>query len=403
MITPKQAWAIILDQTGPLEATAVPLGIALGRSLAEDIRADRALPPADRSSADGYAVRRADLRKNPCILRVVGEVAAGSPLRPRVKPGSCVRIFTGGNVPPGADAVVKVEQTEEADGLVTIRLPAADAPNILSKGEDASKGSVLLPRGARLDAMKIGVCAAVGKSMVKVHRLPQVTILCTGSELRRVEDRVQPHEIRNSNGPALCAALEQWGFPRVRFRSVADKPAALVAALKRALERNDVVLFTGGVSVGRYDFVRRAVEAAGAKVRFHCVRMRPGKPTLYATAPQNRHIFGLPGNPLSSLTAFHEFVLPALRRLAGCPAGECRLGWWLPLAQAAKPDGAFVRCILARLVIYESSLAVVPVPFRSSADLVSAGYADGVILLPVGPARVAAGGLVTFRTWRPLA
>jgi len=241
------------------------------------------------------------------------------------------------------------------------------------------------------------------KSLVKVHRLPQVTILCTGSELRRVEDHVQPHEIRNSNGPALCAALEQWGFPRVRFRSVADKPATLVAALKRALERHDVVLFTGGVSVGRYDFVRRAVEAAGAKVRFHCVRMRPGKPTLYATAPKNRHIFGLPGNPLSSLTAFHEFVLPALRRLAGCPAGECRLGWWLPLAQAAKPDGAFVRCILARLVIYENSLAVAPVPFRSSADLVSAGYADGVILLPVGPARVAAGGLVTFRTWRPLA
>lgn len=314
-----------------------------------------------------------------------------------------MRIFTGGNVPPGADAVVKVEQTEETDGLVAIRLPAEDASNILSKGEDARKGAVLLPRGARLDAMRIGVCAAVGKGMVKVHRLPQVTILCTGSELRRVEDRVEPHEIRNSNGPTLCAALEQWGFPKTRFCSVADRPAALVAALKRALGRNDVVLFTGGVSVGRYDFVRQAVEDAGAKVRFHGVRMRPGKPTLYATAPQNRHIFGLPGNPLSSLTAFHEFVLPAVRRLAGCPAGECRLGWPLPLAESAKPDGVFVRCILASLVAYESSLAVAPVTFQSSADLVSAGYADGVIVLPAGPARIEAGGLVTFRAWRPLA
>ncbi len=402
MIAPEEAWGIILGQVRPLETTTVGLGAAFGYCLAEEIRADRDLPPEDRSSADGYAVRQANIRNSPCVLRIVGEVAAGSPNRPHVKPGTCVRILTGGNVPPGADTVVKVEQTEEAKGVVTIRLPIEHERNILTKGEDARKGAVLISCGERIDAMRAGVCAAVGKSSINVHRRPRVTILCTGSELRSVEDRVHPHEIRNSNGPALRAALDQWGFPGARFHSVADRPAALVAALRRALKRYDVVLFTGGISVGKHDFVRDAIEAARAKVQFHRVRMRPGKPTLYATAEGNRHVFGLPGNPLSSLTAFHEFALPCLRRLAGGAAEACRPAWSLPLAESVQTEGGFVRCVLARLAGRKGGLAVAPVPFRSSADLVSAARADGAVLLPADRTRFEAGELVAFRAWRPL-
>jgi molybdenum cofactor synthesis domain-containing protein len=295
-----------------------------------------------------------------------------------------------------------VEQTEERDGVVTIRHAVNATPNILRRGEDARKGAVLLPRGSRLGAAAIGVCASVGKSSVKVHRRPRTAILCTGSELRPIQGRIGLHEIRNSNGPALSAALAEWGFPGARFQSVGDQRGALLAALRRALTSSDVVLFTGGVSAGRYDFVRSAVEAAGAIIHFHGLAMKPAKPVLYATAPSGRHVFGLPGNPLAALTAFHEFALPALRRLAGQTIEACRPSWSLPLAADVESPGGRVRCELARLVGGDGRLTVKPVPSHSSADLASAGCADGVIVLPPIRKRFTAGEPVEFRPWRPL-
>jgi molybdopterin molybdotransferase len=319
-----------------------------------------------------------------------------------VKPGACARIFTGANVPPGADTVVMVEETQEDDSLVTISSSVVRGAHILRQGEDAARGMVLLPRGTKIDAAEVGICAAVGKASVKVHRRPRVMVLCAGSELRSVSDRVRSHEVRNSNGPAVCAALAEWGFPGARFVPVADQPAVLLASLGRALKRFDAILFTGGVSVGKYDFVRDAVKAAGAAIRFHGLAMRPGKPTLYATLPGNRHVFGLPGNPLSAFTALHEFALPALRRLAGRPAEACRPAWWLPLAEAAQSTTGFVRCELARVIDGERGLAVFPMPSQSSADLVSAGHADGIVVLPPDRTHFTAGELVEFRPWRPL-
>ncbi|RPI08625.1 MAG: molybdopterin molybdenumtransferase MoeA, partial [Acidobacteriales bacterium] len=269
MLTPDAAWAIILEHVRSLEPVAVSLEAAMGYCLAGDVRADRDLPPADRSARDGYAVRHDDLARIPCLLRVNGEVAAGSPSRPRVKPGGCVRIFTGANIPPGADTVIMVEQTEERDGMVTIRSSEKRGAYILRRGEDAARNAVLLRAGTKLGAAQVGVCAAVGRALVKVHRRPRVAILCTGSELRSVKDRVRPHEVRDSNGPALRVALAQWGFPGARFSQVADRPAPLLAALRRAMQRHDVVLFTGGVSAGKYDLVPDAVAAAGAVLRFH--------------------------------------------------------------------------------------------------------------------------------------
>ncbi|MFB3776593.1 MAG: gephyrin-like molybdotransferase Glp [Bryobacteraceae bacterium] len=402
MTTPEEAWAILGDRVRPMKAAAVRLEAALGRWLAEDVRADRELPPADRSARDGYAIRHTDLEREPCVLRVAGEVAAGSPERPRVTAGTAVRVMTGANIPPGADTVIMVEQTEEREGLVTIKSQEMRGAHILRRGEDSRKGAVLLARGCRIGAGQIGVLAAVGMASVKVHRQPRVAVLCTGTELRRVADRVRAHEIRDSNGPAVCAALEQWGFPGVHSKLVADRKPALVATLRRALSRHDVVLFTGGVSAGAYDYVPDAIEAAGAKIRFHKLRMRPGKPTLYATAPGDRHIFGLPGNPLSVFTALHEFALPALRRLAGCKFEECRVSYPLPLAEGARSEGGWLWCKVARLERGPAGLSVRPVRSASSGDLVSAGHADGVILLPPERTQFAAGELVEFRPWRPL-
>jgi molybdopterin molybdotransferase len=402
MLTPDAAWATVLAHARPLKTVTVPLAEAVGLRLAAEVRADRDLPPAARSSMDGYAVRHDDLRQLPCTLLVIGEVAAGSPARPRVEPGTCARIFTGANLPRGADTVVMVEQTEERNGLVTNRSSEKRGLNIRRRGEDARKGAVLLARGTALYAGQVGVCAAVGKASVRVHPRPRTTILCTGTELRSVDDRVRSHETRNSNGPALCAALALWGFPGTKFTVVADRPSALLAALRRAVKKYDVVLFTGGASAGDYDFVRESVEAAGARIRFHGVAMKPGKPTLYATMGNNRHVFGLPGNPLSALTAFHEFALPALLRLAGAAPETCRPAWRLPLAEAVESESGRVRCHLARLVAGPNGLTVAPVRSVSSADLAAAGHADGVVLLPPEDRNFPVGEPVVFRPWRPL-
>jgi molybdopterin molybdotransferase len=402
MTTPDAAWGLVLKHTCPLARISLPLDEALGHCLAETVRADRDLPPADRSAMDGYAVRAADLRRRPCVLRVGGEVAAGSPARPRIRPGDCARIFTGANVPPGADTVVLVEQTTETDGCVTIRSSARRGANIFQRGEDCRRGAALLRPGTVIGSTETGVCAAVGKAELRVHRRPRVALLCTGAELRAVGDRVASHELRNSNGPALAAALAQWGFAGASQRQVPDREAALRAALRRALESHDVVLFTGGMSVGKYDFVRAALEAEGAVVRFHGLAMKPAKPTLYATVGTSQHVFGLPGNPLSAMTACHEFALPALRRLAGCAPAQCRPALRLPLDAPLCTKPGRVRCVLARVSWDSDGPRVHPVESRSSADLVSAGCADGTIIVPADTANLAAGSLVTFRPWRPL-
>ncbi len=313
-----------------------------------------------------------------------------------------MRVLTGANIPPGADAVVMVEQTEETDGLVSVRSSVKRGSNILRRGEDARKGAILLQKGALLGPAPIGICAAVGRARVKVHRRPRVTLLCTGEELRDVGDKVGPHEIRISNGPLLSAALSQWGYGGVAYRSVPDDPRLLRNRLRRAAATYDVILLTGGVSVGPYDFVQEAVARIGAIVRFHGVAMKPGKPLLYATLPGNRHIFGLPGSPLSAMTGFHEFALPALRRLSGSPVEECRPLFYVPLASPLTSKGGRVRFVMARLQRERSGLRAVPVKSHSSADLVAGGRADGVIAVPPDVRRINAGALVEFRPWRPL-
>jgi molybdopterin molybdotransferase len=285
------------------------------------VQADRDLPPAARSSMDGYAVRHSDIRQFPCVLRVIGEVAAGSPARPRVEPGTCARVFTGANLPPGADAVVMVEQAEEQNGLVTIRFPEKYGANIRRRGEMRAKGD-LLARGAAPHAGQVGVCAAVGKASVRVHRglAPRS---CAGTELRSVDDRVRSHETRNSNGPALCAALALWGFPGTKFTVVADRQSALLAALRRAVKRYDVVLFSAGrpweITISCENPSQRPERGSGSTScheagQAHFVRYDGKQPARVWTAWE----------PLSALTAFHEFALPALLRLAGAAPETCR-------------------------------------------------------------------------------
>jgi len=402
VITPQQALRTVYRYVRPLETVRLSLDEALGHCLAESVRADRDLPPADRSAMDGYAVRASDLAGGKRSFRLIGEVAAGHPPEVKVRPGTCARVLTGANVPPGADTVVMQEQTAEHDGAVSIRGKVKPGSHILRRGEDARKGKVLLRRGMRLNAQRIGVCAAVGAAKVRVHRRPRIVVLCTGEELLDVSARALPHQVRDSNGPALRAALQAWGWPEVAGRTARDNLRELTAKLERASARHDVVLLSGGVSVGRYDYVREAVERVGATVRFHGLSMKPGKPLLYATLPGNRHVFGLPGNPLSAMTGLSEFAVPALRRLSGLPAKDCRPSLRMPLAHELRTKGGRTRFMLARLRQNENGLLAEPVKSQSSADLAAGGRADGTVVVHPSRPTLPAGSLVEFRPWRPL-
>ena len=401
-ISPRRAWETIVDHVRPLASERIGLLEALGACLGRDVRADRDIPPTDRSAMDGFALRSGDINGAATSLRLVGESTAGGPSRPNVSPGACVRILTGAVVPRGADTVVKVEETTEANGYVTFPAKVACGANIRRRGEVAAKGKVVLTRGSVLDPAQVGLCASVGKAMVYVHRRPSVAVLCTGKELKGLADKVRPYQLRNSNGPSLLAALMDAERIVARQQIIPDDPRILTAKLKAAVNAHDVVILTGGVSVGKYDFVPGAVEQVGATIRFHGVKMKPGGPQLYATLGGNRHIFGLPGNPLSALNGLHEFALPAIRRLSGLPVDACRPILHMPLDTAVRAKGSRWEYVLTRLVDSPSGSRLRPLRSTGSGDLVAAAQADGVILVPRRVAEVPAGQIVEFRPWRTL-
>lgn len=401
MTSADAAWRTLMESVAPLPVELCALEFGLYRYLAEPLLADRDIPAADRSAMDGYAVRTADLASLPAMLRIVGEVAAGSAARPAMAPGECVRILTGANLPPDADAVVRIEDTEPASpDAVTILRSARGGQHIIRQGENARRDDVLLEAGTCLDASALALCAAVGYARLSVHTNPRVGVITTGSELRAPGDVVGNHEIRDSNGPLLTAALAACGFRPAAYRCVPDERAPLADALAASVDKHEVTLVSGGVSVGTYDLVPDVLKALGATIRYHGLSIKPGKPQLYATVGTDRHVFGLPGNPLAVLVGFHEFSLPALRRMAGCPQAACRPLLRLPLRGAVQTKGPRRHYLLGRLVHAGTGTGVEAVANSGSSDFVAACHADGTIVMPDGVANLPAGAIVDFRPWR---
>jgi molybdopterin molybdotransferase len=351
---------------------------------------------------DGYAVQARDLKCAGATLKLIGESAAGAPVRPRVSSGVCVQTLTGAVVPPGADAIVKIEETKISDRRVTFLTTIEHGGNIRRRAEVASKGDTLLPKGTVLGPSQIGLCASVGKAVVSVHRRPTVAVLCTGRELRDACETVRAYQLRNSNGPSLLAALADEGHLHATQQTVGDDPQALSAKLKSAIENYDVVILTGGVSVGKYDFVPGAVKQIGANIRFHGVKMKPGGPQLYATIGRNKHIFGLPGNPLSALNGLHELALPAIRRMSGVAPKACQPALHLPLGKTVRVKAARWEYVLARLVQGPDQSHLLPLKSTGSGDLLTGAQGDGVFLIPKGTSEIPAGQIVEFRPWKPL-
>ncbi len=397
MLSYDEALRIILEATTrELPAETVPLVLSLGRVLAEPIVAAEQLPPFANSAMDGYAVRAADTvdasAERPARLRVIGESAAGSLFSGSVEPGTAVRIMTGGAIPDGADAVIEVESTSEEDGVVHLRRQVRVGGSVRPAGEDIRLGEEVIPAGKRITPGDVGVLASLGVTNVPVRVRPNVGILSTGNELVEPHRTPGPGEIRNSSAAALHACCMELGAEPIDLGIGRDDREELEEKLEMGL-RYDLLITTGGVSAGNYDFVQHLFPELGVEVRFHKVNIKPGKPILFGVYGEDDRrtlVFGLPGNPVSSLVTFREFVAPAIRRLLGDRTEPLRLR-----ARLAEPmvtgDGKrhFIRGILRRDV--DGTLVVGKTGTQSSGALSSMSRANALIIVEEGTDRIEAG------------
>jgi molybdopterin molybdotransferase len=328
LIPVEEARARILKTVKPLPAEAVKLHRALGRVLAKPLKAVRNQPPFDASAMDGYAVIAADVATVPATLRLIGHSAAGHAFKGRLKRGECVRIFTGAPVPKGADAVVIQENTEASGKAIRVLHPVKPEQNIRFAGLDFRKGDALLPAGLALGARDIGLAAAANAGVLPVRRRPVVALIATGDELVLPGGTPRADQIVSSNSHALAAMAEHLGATVMNLGIVPDNLKATERAIARA-SKADILVTTGGASVGDHDYVQEALKNSGVAIDFWKIAMRPGKPFMYGRR-RGQHVLGLPGNPVSSLVCARLFLKPLIDALLGLPPGddlvEARLG-----------------------------------------------------------------------------
>ena len=390
LLTREDALARVLERAQSLEAEDVALSDLLGRVVAEDVRAAVDLPPFPSSAMDGFAVRAAD---TPGRLPVVARIAAGVPAPRELQPGEAMAIATGGVVPDGADAVIPIEYVVENDNRVEIPDAVASNANIRPRGGDVRAGDVVVARGSRLGPAQIGAVAAAGVDRVACTRRPRVAVLTTGTELRRPGSPLGPGEVYEANGALLAAALASAGADIERLPAVADDESAHRAALERGLQA-DVLVTSGGVSVGPHDLVRRVLAELGVEEVFWGIAVKPGKPLAFGVRGP-RLVFGLPGNPVSSLVGCELFVRPALLALQGAstPGPVFRVG---RLASAVRRNGQRDEFLRAQTRPSDNGVVLEPVAGQESHMIVRAAGADALVLAPRGEGELAAGDPVRY-------
>ncbi len=330
-ITVDEARRILWEQITPGPVTHLPLHEAMGKVLAEDLRTDRSFPPFDRMAMDGYAVRSADTEgasaENPVRLEVIGEARAGRRFDGKLARGQAVRAMTGAPLPAGADAVVPVEDTAGWDEHeARIHRPVREGENIAHRGEDLNEGATILGRGTRLGTRHIPVLAAAGWSMVPVVAPPSAAVLSTGDELVDIADTPTPAQIRESNGPCVVASLAEWGIECEELGHVQDDRDTLRRAVDDALSHYELLVLSGGVSMGERDVVKEVLEDAGVRLHFTSLKVRPGHPAVFGTHPGGM-VFALPGNPVSVFVSLRVVYSAGLARRLGHPSAPGPRGW----------------------------------------------------------------------------
>jgi len=386
MISYEQARNLVMERARVLGKEEVVLAGALGRVAAAEIRSKIPVPPFRNSAVDGYAIRSEDTagQAGPVRLKLQAEQPAGEYFRKRLSRGQTVKVMTGAPVPAGADSVVPVEEAEEKDGVIFIKHEFKAGENVREAGEDVKKGQVIIAAGTVLRAPHLGLLAACGVSRVKVYRRPKVAVLITGNELCRPGEKLVPGKIYDSNSIILEALLETSPAELVALRQVKDDFKSLTAALRAATGKADVIITSGGVSVGDYDLVKEAAKKLGAEEVFWKVAQKPAKPLAFYQLKKGKQaawLFGLPGNPGAVIISFEEYVRPFIKKLSGWQDS------WPREVEAAltvpyRKKRGRLNFVRVRLEQVEGTWRATPAGQQESGIISSLAETDGLALIP---------------------
>jgi molybdopterin molybdotransferase len=368
--------------------TDVELEQAFGRILAMPVIADRDYPPFDRSTRDGFAVRAADTQNPEARLECIGELRAGGNFDGSILAGQCVEIMTGASVPRGADAVVMIEHTKREGLMITLERAAQRGEHIVPRGSEARASAVLVAPRARLGYAEMALAAQAGATRLNVMVGPRLAILSTGDEVVDARAKPGPLQVRNSNGISIEILARTAGAEPVQLGNAPDEKGALLRAIERGLEE-DILVLSGGVSMGKYDLVEQVLADLGAEFHFTGVAIRPGRPAVFATC-RNKLVFGLPGNPVSTMVTFELFVLPAVDAFSATDPRPLPV-FCAKLATPVHEKGPMTHFLPARIEWEGREARVTQLPWQGSGDIVALALANGFLV--VGPERpeIAAG------------
>ena len=396
MISVAEAIQIVRQQTRPLPSERVKIEHALNRVLAENIAADSDLPPFDRSQMDGYAVRAEDTTGAPVRLRIAGESAAGRGWHDELKQGEAVRIMTGAPVPAGADSVQQVELTHELkDNTVVELLESVEiGKSIVKRGAEIQAGATVLQSGTTINAAMMAVLAAFGYAEVAVGQQPRVGVLATGTELVAVDAKPGPDQIRDSNNYSIAAYAQLTGATVKRLPLARDETSVLKNQIALAAEECDVVVTSGGVSLGVYDVTKPALAELNAEIFFERIALRPGKPTVFARLPNGTLVFGLPGNPVSVAVTFNLFARTALLGMQGANEPALKPETAL-LARSVKGNAERDSYLPVQLTTNDDGeLIAFPLKWGGSSDFVAFALTTALMIVPAGTRSLEANALV---------
>ena len=396
MISVAEAIQVVRQRTPALSTERVALDDALGRVLAEDVVADTDLPPFDRAQMDGYAVRAQDVKEAPVRLRIAGESAAGKGWHHQLEEGQAVRIMTGAPVPAGADSVQQVEVTHELkDGTVVELLESVETgKSIVPRGSEITAGEIVLRAGTTINAAMPAVLAAFGYAQVEVFRKPRVGVLATGSELVAVDQKPGQDQIRDSNNYSISAYAELAGAVVERLPLTGDETSLLKIQLAEAANRCDVIVTSGGVSMGVYDVTKAALKELDAELFFERVALRPGKPTVFARLSNGTLVFGLPGNPVSVSVTFNLFARTALLAMQGAAEPALKRETAV-LARTVKGTTDRENYLPAQLTTNDDGeLVAFPLKWGGSSDFVAFALTTALVIVPANVKAIEAGSLV---------
>ena len=372
---------------------AVSLLASNGRILAEPLTADRDFPPFPRSTRDGYAVRSSDVASIPAQLKLMGQIKAGQSFDKELHSGECVEIMTGAPVPAGADAVVMVEFTGAAGDTIRINRSVAPGENVVPKGSEAKSGQIILEAGIRLTHAQIAIAAAVGKSKLGVYAQPRISILPTGDEIVDIGQAPGPNQIRNSNSYSLAAQVENAGGQPLQLPVAPDEKTNLRDLTERGLEA-DLLVLSGGVSMGKYDLVEQVLAELGAEFYFTGAKIQPGKPVVFGKV-RGKYFFGLPGNPVSTMVTFELFVRPMIEALGGAKPSPLRFAQ-AALKREFKTKTGLTRFLPAILSGGPERPEVELVAWQGSGDIAAMSKANCYLVIPEERESLAAGESVSI-------